>query len=112
MAARAPIFTIQFPADRVAELAARFPEVDERADAAAGPRGYYRRADFIRVCAFKTVRSPPRVAANTAAAVTRATRTALAAADEEARMEALLTLSGVGVPTASTLLYFVFPAEY
>jgi hypothetical protein len=116
MAARAPIFTIQFPADRVAELAARFPEVDESAYAAAGAaaraRGYYRRAEFIRVCAFKTVRSTPRVAANTAAAVTRATRTALAAADEEARMEALLTLSGVGVPTASTLLYFVFPAEY
>ncbi len=27
-------------------------------------------------------------------------------------MEALLSLSGVGVPTASTLLYFAFPALY
>jgi hypothetical protein len=27
-------------------------------------------------------------------------------------MEALLELAGVGVPTASTLLYFVFPEDY
>ena len=27
-------------------------------------------------------------------------------------MEALLTLTGVGVPTASTLLYFAFPDAY
>lgn len=28
------------------------------------------------------------------------------------RASALLELAGVGVPTASTLLYFVFPADY
>jgi hypothetical protein len=116
MTVPAPIFAMQFPCDRVPELAARFPDVDESAGAAAGAaaraRGYYRRAEFIRVCAWKTVRSTPRVAANTRAAVTRATGVALAATDERARIEALLTLNGVGVPTASTLLYFAFPAEY
>jgi hypothetical protein len=58
------------------------------------------------------VRSAPKVAANGPAAVRSATRRALADPDEAVRMEALLTLEGVGVPTASTLLYFAFPALY
>ena len=47
-----------------------------------------------------------------AKAVTRATRRALGSEDEATRMEALLSLTGVGVPTASTLLYFAFPDAY
>ena len=31
---------------------------------------------------------------------------------EQARMEALTSLQGVGVPTGSTLLYFAFPEDY
>ena len=41
-----------------------------------------------------------------------ATRRALAANDEASRIAALLELEGVGVPTASTLLYFAFPDDY
>ncbi len=41
-----------------------------------------------------------------------ATRRALTTADEETRMSALLQLAGVGVPTASVLLYFAFPDDY
>jgi hypothetical protein len=44
--------------------------------------------------------------------VVKATRQALGAADEAARMRALLELEGVGVPTASTLLYVAFPEDY
>jgi hypothetical protein len=80
--------------------------------AAVRARGYYTRAEFIEVCGWKTVRSRPRVAANSEAAVVKATARALSAVDEEARMSALLELAGVGVPTASTLLYFVFPDDY
>jgi hypothetical protein len=64
------------------------------------------------VCAWKTVRSRPKVAANTEAAVADATGRALAAGDEATRIAALLELDGVGVPTASTLLYFAFPDDY
>lgn len=75
-------------------------------------RGHYTRAEFVEVCGWKTVRSRPTVAANSEAAVVEATGRALATDDEETRMSALLTLAGVGVPTASTLLYFVFPEDY
>ncbi len=64
------------------------------------------------MCSWKTVRSRPKVAANTEAAVVDATRRALAAGDEATRIAALLELEGVGVPTASTLLYFAFPDDY
>ena len=37
---------------------------------------------------------------------------ALAATDESGRITPLLKLHGVGVPTASTLLYFAFPDDY
>jgi hypothetical protein len=111
-----PVFEIQFPLDQVPGLAARFPTVDESAretiGAAARARGYYRRREFLRVCAWKTPRSAPKVALNTEPAVRAATRRALAGPDETVRMQALLSLSGVGVPTASTLLYFAFPALY
>ena len=64
------------------------------------------------MCSWKTVRSRPKVAANSEAAVVDATRRGLAAADEAGRIGALLELEGVGVPTASTLLYFAFPDAY
>ena len=111
-----PAFEIQFPPELVPELAARFPAVDEGAveviGAAARARGYYRRREFLAVCAWKTPRSAPKVALNTAPVIRAATRRALADADEATRMAALLALSGVGVPTASTLLFFAFPARY
>ena len=111
-----PTFQIQFPPEQVPALASRFPEVDESGPetvgAAARARGYYLRREFLAACAWKTPRSAPKVALNTEPAVRNATRRALADPDETARMQALLSLSGVGVPTASTLLYFAFPALY
>jgi hypothetical protein len=109
-------FELQFPPEQVPDLAARFPAGDDSAREKIGEavraRGYYRRREFLAVCAWKTPRSAPKVALNTEPAVRAATRRALADSDEGARMEALLALSGVGVPTASTLLYFAFPALY
>lgn len=112
----APDFELQFPLTEVAALASRFPAMDESPGLALGAavraRGHYTRAEFIEVCAWKSVRSRPKVAANSEAAVLDATSRALAADDETERISALLELEGVGVPTASTLLYFVFPDEY
>jgi len=79
---------------------------------AARERGFYTREEFLQVCAWKTVRSRPKVAANTEAAIVDATARSLAAGDEATRIGALLELEGVGVPTASTLLYFAFPDDY
>lgn len=113
---RMPTFELQFPMQDVEALAARFPGTDDarfhEVGAAVRERGYYTREEFIEVCAWKTVRSRPKVAVNTEAAVVAATGLALATADEAARMTALLGLEGVGVPTASTLLYCALPDCY
>jgi hypothetical protein len=110
------VFELQFPIDHIPALAARFPASDERrwllAGAAARDRGHYTREELIEVCAWKTPRSRPKVAANSEAAVRDATRRALSSRDEAARVAALLELHGVGMPTASTLLYFAFPDDY
>jgi hypothetical protein len=109
-------FALQFPARDIEALASRFGyEDDERclaAGAAARSRGYYTRAEFRIVCAWKTVRSGPRVASNDEAAVRAATMAALLTDDEAERMVALTGLAGVGVPTGSTLLLFAFPDAY
>jgi hypothetical protein len=111
-----PSFELQFPIGEVAALAERFPVMDDapglRLGEAVRARGHYTRAEFVEVCGWKTVRSRPKVAANSEPAVVDATGRALAAVDEATRISALLELEGVGVPTASTLLYFVFPDDY
>jgi len=111
-----PTFSLQFPSEEIPALAARFPTLDDSrlmaVNAAVRARGHYTRAEFIEVCAWKTPRSRPRVAANSQAAVVDATGRALAARDEAIRFAALLELDGVGAPTASTLLYVAFPDDY
>jgi hypothetical protein len=109
-------FGLQFPAELIPGLASRFSYSDDSAVQAAGraarQRGHYTRSEFVLVCAWKTARSRSRVATNSAAAIRRATRTALGDPDEGARMNALTSLEGVGVPTASTLLHFAYPERY
>jgi hypothetical protein len=109
-------FELQFPPDQIRALAERYQyEDDERIPAAgqaARRRGYYTRDEFLLVCAWKTGRSKSKVASNTEEDVERATRAAFEAQDEAQRLEALLELKGVGVPTASTLLHFAFPRDY
>jgi hypothetical protein len=111
-----PRFELQFPPEAIEPLAARFGYTEDAACQAAGAaaraRGHYTREEFLTVCEWKTSRSRPKTRRNDAAAVERATRGALGASDERERMEALLALEGVGVPTASTLLHFAFPGEY
>jgi hypothetical protein len=111
-----PAFSLQFDPGEIAGLAERFGDTDdsspEQAGRAAAARGFYAREEFLVVCAWKSPRSRPRVQANDAAAVEAHTHTALTAPEEAARMEALLDLGGVGVPTASCLLYFADPLSY
>jgi hypothetical protein len=111
-----PVFAMRFACGEIEALAMRFPPVDEtryeRAGAAARGRGHYTRDEFILICGWKTARSRPKVTSNSEAAIVEATGRAFGTADEDERMHALLELEGVGVPTASTLLHFAFPAHY
>lgn len=111
-----PRFELQFPPARIDELAGRFSYADDSACLQAGRsarlRGSYDRAEFLVVCEWKTTRSAPKVALNASDTVRERTRAAFSSPNERTRMEALLGLSGVGVPTASALLYFAYPDDY
>lgn len=109
-------FELQFRASEITALAERYEYEDDRELLALGSavraRGYYTRRELIEVCAWKTPRSSRLVACNSPYAVTSRTRRALTASDESDRIAPLLELRGVGVPSASTLLYVAFPTEY
>lgn len=109
-------FSLTFSPDDIDALAARYAYASDAALRVVGDtarrRGHYTRDEFLAVCEWKTSRSRPKVGANTEGEVQRSTAQAFAAEDEKARMETLLALSGVGVPTASTLLHFAFPDDY
>jgi len=110
-------FTLQFDPRQIRDLGARYAYEDDsgprQAGASAAARGHYTRDEFLGVCSWKTERSAPLVQGNSTATVEAATRASFAAGDDEAeRIECLLTLEGVGVPTASALLHFAFPEDY
>jgi hypothetical protein len=111
-------FRLRFPASEIPALAARFDVADEVEDevaaagAAARARGFYTKAELVRLCAWKTPRSRPRVAQNTEGFVEGITRAVFATGDEAERMAGLCALRGVEAPTASVLLHFAFPDRY
>jgi hypothetical protein len=110
-------FALQFPIERVPEYAARFPAEDDGEALANGlnarKRGHYTLEEFREVCRWKTPRSAPLVARNTAEAVVSLTGVALSeTSSERERIDALLALRGVGWPTASVLLHLAYPDRY
>ena len=116
MDARVPEFVLEFPLRRVTEYASRYGDEDDEV-LAIGPavraRGNYTLGEFRRVCRWKTPRSAPLVAQNGSASVEESTRVALSdGSGERERVEALLSLRGVGWPTASALLHLVYPERY
>ena len=64
------------------------------------------------MCRWKTARSAPLVGSNSAADVEAASGRSLASDDERERIEELLSLRGIGVPTASALLHFASSDGY
>ena len=110
-------FTLQFPIKRVAEYAARFPaDPDDEALAIgrkARERGHYTLEEFLKVCRWKTPRSAPLVARNSAEDVVSLTAVALSdTSSERERIDALRSFRGVGWPTASVLLHLAYPDRY
>ena len=110
-------FALQFPIERVPEYAARFPS-DENDEALligrkARERGHYTLEEFRKVCRWKTPRSAPLVARNSAEDVASRTAAALSeTSSERERIDALRSLRGVGWPTASVLLHLAYPDRY
>jgi hypothetical protein len=112
-----PRLQLQFDAGDLAAYAARFPGGGDtdilRVGAAAALRGYYTRAEFRRACRWKSPRSQPLVARNSAGRIRRATATALhVQTPETERMTALRGLDGVAWATASALLHLAYPERY
>jgi len=109
-------FSLQFDARDIADVARRYAYATDHRAVEAGrrarKRGYYTKPEFMIVCRWKSPRSSGRAEANPTAAIHRATRIALGVEDEATRIQALTDLQGVGVPVASTLLYFAFPRRY
>ena len=79
----------------------------------ARERGHYALAEFLTVCRWKTPRSGPLVVLNSVDSVEASTSVALReTSSERERAEALLSLRGVGWPTASVLLHLAYPERY
>ncbi len=109
-------FRLQFDADKIDELRRRYDYATDHGASASGrqarERGYYTKLEFMAVCRWKSPRSSGRAAENSPGAIHRQTRLALGTGDEAERMRALIELSGVGIPVASTLLHFAYPRLY
>lgn len=107
-------FQLQFDIADIPVYATRYAYEEDDTVLAIGRRarrrGYYTREEFVAVCRWKTPRSGPLVAANSAGEVETATRVGLSGASAEpARMESLRSLAGVDFPTASVLLHLAYP---
>lgn len=79
---------------------------------AARARGYLKRDEFLKLCRWKTSRSARLCRRNRESLVREVTRRAFATRDEELKIRELLSLSGVGWPTASVILHFCDRAPY
>ena len=112
-----PEFELQFPIERVRDYAARYSYEDDAEVIAIGQaareRGYYTRDEFVAVCRWKTPRSAPLVALNSAESIEAETRVALSdSSRERERMGALRSLQGVDWATASVFLHLAYPERY
>lgn len=111
------MFRLRFPEDRIAHWASRYSDPgDARLMEILSPRvrarGYLTRTEFIELCDWKTPRSRPRVAGNSAGRIREATSLAFATDDDRAKIGILRLLDGVGWPTASVLLHFCDARPY
>jgi hypothetical protein len=75
-------------------------------------RGHFTRGEILIVARWKSPRSQPLVASNSPARVRRATAAALRAESERERLESLVALRGISVPTASAALTLIDPERY
>lgn len=110
-------FQLRFPKEQLGHWLAQYPadgdakmlEIGKQARKA----GYYTWEQFKRVCDWKTRRRPHKhYEKNTPEQVAVQTYKALNIHDERERIDALIALTGVRLPTASMLLQLAYPEEY
>jgi hypothetical protein len=75
-------------------------------------RGEFTRAEFLRMCRWKSARAMPHYARNSAIRIRRVSRLTLATRSERRRIELLTSLRGVSVPIASAILTLIDPRRY
>ena len=83
-----------------------------RALAPVRRRGSFTRAEFRRMCRWKSPRARLLWEKNSAGRIRAVSRAVLATRDEQQRMELLTALTGVGVPMASAILTLIDPRRY
>ena len=109
-------FKLRFPRRDIARWANGYSySVDtfvEQLASRARARGHLTRPEFLALCRWKTPRSQPRCATNTAARIREATEIALGTRDEAAKAYILRSLSGVEWPTALVILHFCDTRPY
>lgn len=75
-------------------------------------RGYLTAGELIAVCRWKSPRSNALVRSNSHHRIRRATERVIGTADERERLDALLSLQGISVPSASAVLTMLEPERY
>lgn len=75
-------------------------------------RGEFSRAEFLRMCRWKSPRAMPHYVRNSAARIRQVSRAVLATRSERRRIELLIGLRGVSVPIASAILTLIDPGRY
>jgi hypothetical protein len=80
--------------------------------AGARARGSFTRAEFSKMCRWKSPRARHLWEANSAARIRAVSRQVLTTRSERRRMELLTGLRGVGVPMASAILTLLDPRRY
>lgn len=111
------IFKPRISISKLRSIAGRYPaEYDHEIESVLAPqvraRGYFTKPEFERMCAWKTPRSKPKVASNSADYIKAVTQTALSTKSEQLRIEILTLLNGVSWPTASVILHFCHAEAY
>ena len=111
------IFKSRVSPSKLKSLALHYPvdydhEIESVLAPQVGERGYFTKPEFEQICAWKTPRSKPKVASNSAEFIEAATRTALSTGSEQLRVEVLTLLNGVSWPTASVILHFCHQEAY
>src|SRR5436190_3490439 len=111
-------FRLRFPEADIARWATRFGD-DGSDDEILGnirplvlARGHLTRPEFLKICAWKSVRTKPSCRRNHAHKVETLTRAAFATPDEALKISLLRLLDGVEWPTASTILHFCDTRAY
>jgi len=80
--------------------------------AASKKRGYLTKPDLVKVCRWKSPRALRHIRRNRAATIERITQAAFATRSEQKRLALLMSLHGVSVPMASSILTLTNPARY